>query len=130
MWKEALIAQRDAEREEQRQKRIANGEAMDEDFLTGQELEDARDKQFFDETMEDEEREKLQRQEFKKTREQRVEESEARYYKRKAKKVQANTTFALLTRVKARIGFGILGNTSFNAKGAAQHCAWRNGAVQ
>ena len=39
-------------------------------------------------------------------------------------------TFALLTRVKARIGFGILGNTSFNAKGAAQHCAWRNGAVQ
>jgi hypothetical protein len=89
--KEALIAQRDAEREEQRQKRIANGEAMDEDFLTGQELEDARDKQFFDETMEDEEREKLQRQEFKKTREQRVEESEARYYKRKAKKVQANT---------------------------------------
>jgi hypothetical protein len=83
----AKLAQREVAREEERQRRVGNGETMEE--VLASESETAMDKMFFDETVSAEEREVMQVQEYKKSRTQRVQESEQRYWKRKAVSAQS-----------------------------------------
>jgi hypothetical protein len=91
-------AQKEAELEEDRQRRVAAGETIEE--VLASESEAVMDKMFFDERISSEEREALQEKEYKKSKAQRVHESEERYWKRKAvhaqSKVDPNHGFLLV----------------------------------
>lgn len=86
--KQRVNAQRQAKREYERLKRISEGKALPDDFLSEEERQAQAERVMFDDSVTQEEREILQVLEYDKTKDQRLDESKDRYWKRKAEKAQ------------------------------------------